>query len=591
MDAVTRLSFAVAENKGVFALLLGSGVSRAASIPTGWEITLDLIRRAAAINGTVEQSDWALWYRERYGTEPDYSELLASLAGTPTERQAIMQEYIEPTEQDREQGLRLPTVAHRSIAQLVARDALRVIVTTNFDRLLENALRDEGVEPTVVSTVDGLAGAEPLAHTRCLILKVHGDYKDARILNTNEELSTYPPQYDKLLDQVFDEYGLVVCGWSGAWDHALRAALQRTPSRRYPLFWASRGPLGENAKQIIASRKAISIDIHHADAFFSSINENVKTIELTRRRHPDGIDLLVGTVKRYIAEQRFKIQLDDLLSYEATRLLDMLSSTVLAMHGDDPTAAEFQRRVAIYKSAAEPLARAFIAIGRWGDGGEFARVVDTIRAAHSWAEGEGSGHTIWLGLRSYPAVLLFRSYSLGLIAAERWSTLHELFLATLPHGDSDAKRMVESLNLWGWKGGSDDFWKLIKGQETKHTPLSNHLFETLENWCNQTIGRSATFGSFYCKYELLSACGEFELESDDVVLSELAKEDGKVRMSVGRYGWKSSDRKAAIEDLRGATVQTALLNAGFANGHVSVLEAFWTNVDRLIVWMNRRGWW
>jgi hypothetical protein len=41
----TQLAFSVYESKGVYALLLGSGLSRAANIPTGWEITLDLIRR------------------------------------------------------------------------------------------------------------------------------------------------------------------------------------------------------------------------------------------------------------------------------------------------------------------------------------------------------------------------------------------------------------------------------------------------------------------------------------------------------------------------------------------------------------------
>jgi hypothetical protein len=47
-DPLTQLSFSVYENKGVFAVLLGSGLSLAAGIPTGWEITLDLIRRALA---------------------------------------------------------------------------------------------------------------------------------------------------------------------------------------------------------------------------------------------------------------------------------------------------------------------------------------------------------------------------------------------------------------------------------------------------------------------------------------------------------------------------------------------------------------
>jgi hypothetical protein len=56
---------------------------------------------------------------------------------------------------------------------------------------MENALREAGVEPTIVSSVDTLSGAEPLTHSTCYLLKLHGDYKDARILNTDEELNGY----------------------------------------------------------------------------------------------------------------------------------------------------------------------------------------------------------------------------------------------------------------------------------------------------------------------------------------------------------------------------------------------------------------
>lgn len=79
-DPLTQLSFSVYENKGVFALLLGSGISRAADIPTGWEITLDLIRRVARAQGVDDQPDWAEWYREQTQEEPDYSTLLEGLA-------------------------------------------------------------------------------------------------------------------------------------------------------------------------------------------------------------------------------------------------------------------------------------------------------------------------------------------------------------------------------------------------------------------------------------------------------------------------------------------------------------------------------
>jgi hypothetical protein len=97
-DPLTQLAFSVYENKGVFAVLLGSGLSRAAQIPTGWEITLDLVRRVAEAQGMEPQTDWAQWYRDTTGAEPNYSVLLEELASSPDERRSILHSYIEPNE-------------------------------------------------------------------------------------------------------------------------------------------------------------------------------------------------------------------------------------------------------------------------------------------------------------------------------------------------------------------------------------------------------------------------------------------------------------------------------------------------------------
>ena len=65
-------------------------------------------------------------------------------------------------------------------------------MTTNFDRLMEKALEDEGVTPTVLSTKEQAGqGALPLVHVDCCIFKVHGDYTDPRIRNTESELAEY----------------------------------------------------------------------------------------------------------------------------------------------------------------------------------------------------------------------------------------------------------------------------------------------------------------------------------------------------------------------------------------------------------------
>ena len=164
-EAVTRLAFSIYGNQGVYALLLGSGLSRAAGILTGWEITLGLIRRVALAQGEPDQSDWAAWHRGKFGAAPNYSDLIGQLGPSPHERRAILDAYVEPSEEELRQGRKMPTRAHYAIANLVHSGFIRVIITTNFDRLLENALRAVGTEPTVLDSVDAIPGADPLVHT------------------------------------------------------------------------------------------------------------------------------------------------------------------------------------------------------------------------------------------------------------------------------------------------------------------------------------------------------------------------------------------------------------------------------------------
>ena len=199
IEPTVSLALTLESNPGVYACLLGSGVSATSGIPTGWGIVVDLIQRVARSLG----EDPAGWYEARYGEEPNYSKLLDEVARTPTERARLLKSYFEPTEEERQQGLKEPTPAHRALASLAKRGVLRMFVTTNFDRLLERALEDENITPTVVSSGHSLQGAAPLGAGDVTIVKVNGDYLDTRIKNTPDELSEYDPAINALLDRIF----------------------------------------------------------------------------------------------------------------------------------------------------------------------------------------------------------------------------------------------------------------------------------------------------------------------------------------------------------------------------------------------------
>lgn len=582
-DPVTQLAFSIYENKSVYALLVGSGLSRAAEIPTGWEITLDLVRRVAAVQGVEGEADWAAWYRDKIGEEANYSTLVGELGLSRDERRAILHSYIEPTAEDREAGRKLPTKAHHAIAGLVRDGYIKVIVTTNFDRLLENALREAGVEPTIVASLDALKGAEPLVHTTCYILKLHGDYKDARILNTDEELTAYQPEYDALLDRIIDEHGLIVCGWSGEWDHALRAAILRAPSRRYPTFWAARGKLGDGATEIVKHRAAKVIEIADADSFFSGVQQRVETLARTHRQNPLNIDLLVSTTKRYLTKPEYAIQLDDLVTVETQALIEKLEAENLMGTGN-VTAEEFGSRVRIYEGLTEPLARMAGVLGRWGSGSDKAVILDVVRMLCAQADRVGDGYVELLALRTYPAVLVMAAYGLGLTRSERWDELHGLFGAQIKRKNKDdTGRAVERLFLTEWSGGEKSYWNRLEELKDRKTPLSDHLWSVFNVWSTSFVGSLPDFETLFESWEILGGLADLEKVAAadlDAALAERGR-DSYVWFPIGRGSWNEGVRERVLEGLLSEGVRPSLLKAGFGKGDEAFLRKSVENYRRL----------
>lgn len=582
-DPETQLAFSVNENRGVFALLLGSGLSRAAEIPTGWEITTDLIRRVATAQGVESQEDWAKWYVEVEGKEPNYSELLAQLAVTPAERRAILHSYIEPDEEDREENRKVPTKGHRAIARLIQQGYFRVVVTTNFDRLMENALREAGIEPTVVASSDALDGAEPLTHSACYLLKLHGDYKDARILNTDEELDAYPAAYNTLLDRIFDEHGLVVCGWSGEWDHALRAAIERASNRRYPMFWASRGELKGRGAELCSARKGIAVPISDADSFFERLAEQVETLDQSQRQNPTGVEMLVSRAKRYLASRDHTIKLADLIEGETDRIIARLNQDDMKAQGNF-SPEEFQRRVSVYEGASEGLSKVSGLVGRWGDQSQIDLVVEAIKRLWDHAEDNSGGLVAFINIRAYAAVLAYQACGLGLVKAQNWTQLFRLMGVEFDARHEGVERMIDVVSPSLWKGDDRDLWNSLPEYERRYSPLSDHLADDVfSDWAPAFLGSNGSLVKDTLLLETLTAIRFTESTSIDQLRETLAEPDQNrnyVWTPIRRAGWDRTFRQRIAPRFENSEFVTALATAGFGRSDVDYIGLAIKNHNR-----------
>jgi hypothetical protein len=555
LDSLTSLAFSVYSGKGVHALLLGSGISMSSGIPTGWDIVLDLIRRVAMVEDKVCGNDAAAWYLDNYKKQPDYSELLQMTALAPAERRQLLSGYFEPNDQEREEGKKVPTGAHRAIASLVANGYVRVIVTTNFDRLMERALEEAGVIPTVIASTDSVLGARPLAHSKCTLIKVHGDYLDTRLKNTPEEIGKYDEPMNRLLDQVFDEYGLIVCGWSADWDVALRAAIERCSNRRYTMYWSAYREVTGVAQQLCQMRDAQMIKGMDADTFFMKLSEKVAALKELDAQHPLSARMAVASLKRYLPDDKDRIRIHDLVMGESETVANALF-TQLGSPGERLSLAQ-------YESHLETLLALLAAGGYWG------------RAAHK---------KLWLrcfqqlvtprsgpfpGLASpmdfYPAYISLYAHGIAAVAGDRTSNLANILANAKTktiNGDDVSLIYKIVMTLRGPELDSA-IQQSNPSYQTHSLPTSRYLFERLREPLREWLPEGSRYEEYFCRFEYLVG----------LVVSELRqKKGGSFGASMGLYMTRAELPKYYDNEITKYKERWPFLRAGLFDGSLDRLK-------------------
>lgn len=577
------LAFAVQSSPGVYALLLGSGVSRAAHIPTGWEVTLDLVRKLAAVEGADCEPDPADWYKKRFGTEPGYSELLDALAKTPTERQQLLRSYFEPTEDEREQGLKSPTKAHRAIARLMASGHIRLVLTTNFDRLLERAMEEAGVAPVVISTADQIAGAPPLAHIKNCVVKLHGDYLDTRILNTPNELARYDQRTDRFLNRVLDEFGLIACGWSADWDTALCAAIERAPNRRYSTYFAVKGNLGEHASALLKRRSGEEIPIVDADGFFLDLEQKVEAIADLSQSHPLSVKAAVATCKRYLADPKVsRIRLTDLVTEEARRVCEKLAVEPFTNTGENATAETVTQRVRKYEGVCETLCAMAFEIGRYGDLSAVSCIADAQRRLHNTRGSQGL--VLWLEYQGYPVTLLTYSAMLGASIDKRCDVAASLLTTKLETRGREPILAISVVPPFLLLSGNPVIWgQLLEGRQNRRAPLNEWIADL--HW--------REFGSQFASET------EFELQFDwiEIVLAvayhKLCPPIFNLQFHPpGPYGYRNKNREQIFQEIK-SSLEAQGDKSPYVRSRLfgKSTEEVTQGLTALEAYVNRLNWW
>lgn len=479
IEKLTTLAFSMYTNKGAYALLLGSGISRSAHIPSGWEVEEKLIQKIGVSQGVAESEDWHQWYKDYYKQSASYSALLGKIVKTPTERVQLMRSFFEPTNEEKELDWKTPTKAHLAIARLAKEGYVRVVLTTNFDRLLEKAFELEGITPQVISHEGDISQATPVVHSKKpTIIKINGDYIDCQFRNTTEELDEYPEQMKLYLHRIFEDYGLVTCGWSGEWDKGLISIINNAAHSRYNSFFAYIGEPNDSLKTLSQNRLGELMPIGSADNLFSELYEQIMALEKYDANANMNHEMMMARVKKYLSSKQYDIEFADIIEKWGTEAYNQI--TKVAHYYFQLSKEVFEYYLEIHLRAIDPLLDAAILTARWGKGwhiklfGEILIKLCIRPMKNGEITAEGTQY-----LHALAPMLLLNTIGIACVKYGRFKELNNILKLSVPEGNFMGYYRQPLLYLLGGTHWTYEIWNNLMGTNYYY-PFSLFFLEQLE---------------------------------------------------------------------------------------------------------------
>ncbi|WP_319378817.1 SIR2 family protein [uncultured Methanocorpusculum sp.] len=345
-----------------------------------------------------------------------------------------------------------PTNAHKIIAQLAKSGQIGFIITTNFDDLLETALREAGITPHVITFNSNPKEYSVLPDER-RIFKINGSYPD-ELKITQTDLKEYGEAVTTYLKKIFSEYGVITCGWSGNSDIALlQTLLDPAVERRYPVYWTHRGlPEGGFPPEVLdagSSGKLYYILIENADDFFTELSEKIEDYVSIFRPLPLTINGAISQMEGALSTFKPDIKLKKLLDRELNEILKILNADG-EMSGEFNQTEYYARRIQELSEKSQPLS-AMLATLVYFEGNKYSKylrdAVETLLTSVDFNQimlvkdystkqsaifGGNDLPNIMIYRRFYPALIAL--YSIGvLVVIQRnydvlWMLLHEIEL-------------------------------------------------------------------------------------------------------------------------------------------------------------------
>lgn len=267
LDDMRRIDLTMKDRQ--FAFILGAGASRTSGIPTGqelakiwledihlreclverplreWLYETKLINEKLTIENSGEFYPEIFEYRFRCDKEAGYAELEAAMEG------------------------KLPSLGYSLLAEIIQNTRHKVVVTTNFDNLVADALAMHAHQSPLVVAHESLAGFVRPQMRRPLVAKIHRDLY-LNPINDPAGVSKMEKGWKLALKRLFQYFTPVVVGYGGNDGSLMDMLMDLEPgdiSGRMVWCYREGSPPPEKALNVLRKHNGLLVKVPGFDQF------------------------------------------------------------------------------------------------------------------------------------------------------------------------------------------------------------------------------------------------------------------------------------------------------------------------------------